>query len=123
MRMGEMSQRTGVHERMLRYYEQRGLLHPQRRPSGYREYDEADVTTVHRIRALLDAGLSTALIAEVLPCVREDDALLRPACPQVRAGLAAERERMNSAIAALTSSRDLLDRVLSPVPAAAGTAT
>jgi DNA-binding transcriptional MerR regulator len=114
MRMGEMSRRTGVHERMLRYYEQRGLLRPQRRPSGYREYGEADVTTVHRIRALLDAGLSTALIAEVLPCVRADGALLRPTCPQVRAGLAAERDRMTSAIAALSTSRDLLDRVLGP---------
>jgi DNA-binding transcriptional MerR regulator len=119
MRMGEMSQRTGVHERMLRYYEQRGLLHPQRRPSGYREYGEADVATVRRIRALLDAGLSTALIAEVLPCVRADGALLRPTCPQVRASLTAERERMTSAIAALSTSRDLLDQVLSP--AAAGT--
>lgn len=119
MRMGEMSQRTGVHERMLRYYEQRGLLHPQRRPSGYREYVEADVTAVLRIRALLDAGLSTALIAEVLPCVRNDGAVLRPACPQVRATLAAERDRMSSAIAALSTSRDLLEQVLDP--ASAGT--
>jgi DNA-binding transcriptional MerR regulator len=103
---------------MLRYYEQRGLLHPQRRPSGSREYGEADVTTVHRIRALLDAGLSTAPTPR---CCRACAMTVRSCGPRARrcASLAAERERMTSAIAALSTSRDLLDRVLSP--AAAGT--
>ena len=43
MRIGELSRRTGVPERLLRYYEEQDLLHPQRLPSGYREYTEEDV--------------------------------------------------------------------------------
>jgi DNA-binding transcriptional MerR regulator len=34
MRMKDMVRRTGVHERLLRYYEQQGLLAPERLPSG-----------------------------------------------------------------------------------------
>ncbi|TDD15156.1 MerR family transcriptional regulator [Kribbella turkmenica] len=48
--------RTGVSERLLRYYEDRGLLRPERLPSGYREYAESDVDLVGRIRTLPAAG-------------------------------------------------------------------
>ena len=53
MRIGELSRRTGVNERLLRYYEQQGLLRPERLPSGYRAYRASDVAVVRRIRALL----------------------------------------------------------------------
>lgn len=72
MRIGEMVRRTGVSERLLRYYEEQGLLTPDRLPSGYRVYAEGDVETVRRVRTLLNAGLTTATIARVLPCVREE---------------------------------------------------
>ncbi|MFI9533039.1 MerR family DNA-binding transcriptional regulator [Nocardia fusca] len=32
--------------RGLRYYEEQGLLRPQRRASGYREFTESDVESV-----------------------------------------------------------------------------
>lgn len=67
VRIGELSRRTGVSGRLLRYYEEQGLLYPQRRSSGYREYREGDVAAVRQIRALLAAGLGTPLIAGVLP--------------------------------------------------------
>ncbi|MYW17391.1 MerR family transcriptional regulator, partial [Streptomyces sp. SID2955] len=80
MRMGEMARRTGVSERLLRYYEEQGLLAPTRLPSGYRVYCEQDVETVRRIRTLLTAGLTTDTIARVLPCVREEGERLVPVC-------------------------------------------
>ncbi len=82
MRIGELSRRTGVSERLLRYYEEQGLLHPYRRPSGYREYQEGDVEVVRRIRTLLSAGLPTVLIAEVLPCMRNDGRSSSPPAPR-----------------------------------------
>jgi DNA-binding transcriptional MerR regulator len=117
MRMKDMVRRTGVHERLLRYYEQQGLLAPKRLPSGYREYTEADVQTVRRIRCLLAAGLSTTLIAQVLPCIQEDEsARLVPTCPTLVSQLRTERERMTEEITALRTSRAMLDKILAAAP-------
>ncbi|MBD2897391.1 hypothetical protein amrb99_63520 [Actinomadura sp. RB99] len=116
MRIGELSRRTGVHERLLRYYEEQRLLHPARRPSGYREYSEADVDTVRRIRSLLAAGLNTATIATILPCLREEDERLVPTCPDLVADLYTERERITKAITDLQISRSSLDAVIAAAP-------
>ncbi|MEO3870018.1 MerR family transcriptional regulator [Nonomuraea sp. B12E4] len=117
MRIGELSRRTGVAERLLRYYEEQGLLHPTRRSSGYREYGEADVGTVRRIRSLLAAGLNTATIAVVLPCLRDDDERLVPTCPDLVAQLGRERDRITAAIDDLRHSRAMLDTVIAAAPA------
>ncbi|MCT2594663.1 MerR family transcriptional regulator [Streptomyces sp. N2-109] len=116
MRMGEMVRRTGVNERLLRYYEQQGLLHPTRQPSGYRTYEDADVAVVRRIRSLLAAGLSTATIAQVLPCIREDGPQLVPTCPDLLAQLRQERERISTSISELQTSRGMLDTVIDAAP-------
>jgi DNA-binding transcriptional MerR regulator len=110
VRMREMVARTGVSERLLRYYEDQGLLTPERLPSGYREYAESDVDLVGRIRTLLAAGLSTSTIAQVLPCVTEK---LEPKCPVLIDQLQQERDRISASIKALEESRQLLDGVLS----------
>lgn len=115
--MGEMVRRTGVNERLLRYYETQGLLAPARLPSGYRVYAETDVATVRRIRTLLNAGLSTSVIAQVLPCVRDDGPRLVPTCGDLVARLRDERARIDAAITDLAASRDLLDDVISATPA------
>src|ERR1044072_321538 len=111
MRIGEMVRRTGVSERLLRYYEEQGLLAPERLPSGYRIYRDADVTTVRRIRTLLAAGLPTATIVRVLPCVRDDGPHLAPVCPGLVAELRQERERISHAIRGLETSRGLVAAV------------
>lgn len=117
MRIGELSRKTGVHERLLRYYEEQSLLQPERRPSGYREYSEADVDTVRRIRSLLAAGLNTATIATILPCLRDDGERLVPTCSDLLADLTKERERITKAITDLQSSRAALDKVIAAAPA------
>ncbi|KWT62121.1 MerR family transcriptional regulator [Streptomyces albus subsp. albus] len=116
MRMKEMVRRTGVHERLLRYYEQQGLLAPERLPSGYRVYSESDVEVVRRIRCLLAAGLPTSLIAQVLPCIRSDDGRLVPTCPDLVAQLRQESERITRAIEELQTSRTMLDTVIAAAP-------
>ncbi|MDO3701346.1 MerR family transcriptional regulator [Micromonospora sp. C28SCA-DRY-2] len=116
MRIGELSRRTGVHERLLRYYEQQGLLQPNRRPSGYREYSDSHVETVRRIRSLLAAGLSTNTIATVLPCLRDDNERLVPTCPDLVTDLCQERDRITAAITELQASRAMLDTVINAAP-------
>ncbi|GAA3647856.1 MerR family transcriptional regulator [Nonomuraea antimicrobica] len=116
MRIGELSRRTGVHERLLRYYEQQGLLWPERAASGYRYYQESDIDTVQRIRRLLAAGLNTETIAQVLPCVRVRAGDLVPLCPETVDNLRHQRERIAHAIEELRASRDLLDAVIDAGP-------
>ncbi|MFG2395696.1 MerR family transcriptional regulator [Streptomyces lydicus] len=122
MRIGEMVRRTGVSERLLRYYEEQGLLAPTRLPSGYRVYTDMDVDTVRRIRTLLAAGLPTTTIAQVLPCVRDDGSTLAPVCSDLVAELRRERERITQAIKDLQTSRGILDAVIAAGPANSGRA-
>ncbi|ROO88916.1 DNA-binding transcriptional MerR regulator [Actinocorallia herbida] len=112
MRIGELARRTGVSTRLLRYYEEQGLLEPRRNASGYRDYSEEDLAAVLRVRRLLAAGLPTVTIASVLPCLREDGTALVPTCPDLLADLRRERDRMERAIADLTASRDALTKVI-----------
>lgn len=108
MRIGELARHTGVSIRSLRYYEEKGLLHPDRTPTGYRVFDHADITTVAHIRTLLAAGLNTDLIAEILSCMSDERSLL-DGC---RDRLTVERRRMSQDIERLTTARSLLDDLL-----------
>ncbi|MFD5430583.1 MerR family transcriptional regulator [Kitasatospora sp. NPDC127067] len=110
MRIGELARRAGVTPRALRYYEEQGLPAPERRPSGYHEYDERDVDTVRGIRTLLAAGLNSTVIAEILhglplPGQRTPG----PTCPELLAGLARERARITRQMDELARARGLLD--------------
>ncbi|MEV0417727.1 MerR family transcriptional regulator [Streptosporangium canum] len=112
MRIGELSRRTGASVRSLRYYEEQGLLQPARLPSGYREYGEEDVSIVRGIRLMLAAGLNSATIAELLPCMTDDGQTLRPSCSGMLPDLHRERERLSGAVAELLTARDALDTLI-----------
>lgn len=105
MRIGELARRTGVSPRSLRYYEAQGLLTPERAPSGYRDYAESDIALVRRVRTLLAAGLSTAQIAQILPCLAELGDALVPTCDELVTELTREHTRMGQDIAALETTR------------------
>jgi DNA-binding transcriptional MerR regulator len=73
-----------VNRRLLRYYEEQGLLGPVRLANGYREYTESDVAAVRHIRSLLAAGLPTMVIARLLHCVHDEGGRMVPsACPDM----------------------------------------
>lgn len=57
---------VGVGVQTLRVYEARGLLSPARTAGGTRRYSSANIERLHRIAALLEAGLNLAGIAMVL---------------------------------------------------------
>jgi DNA-binding transcriptional MerR regulator len=69
MKIGELARETGVSPRLLRYYEEQGLLASQRGDGGHRRYADDAPAVVGHIRALLAAGLSSTVIRELLPCV------------------------------------------------------
>ncbi|MFF5254623.1 MerR family transcriptional regulator [Streptomyces leeuwenhoekii] len=112
MFIGELARRTGVSTRSLRYYEQQGLLRPQRRASGYREFDESDVAAVRRVRILLAAGLNTDLIREVLPCMADEGAILAPTCEEMAQDLKHEHERLSRSIEQLQAAHAMLGSII-----------
>lgn len=87
MLIGELARRASTTPRAVRYYEERGLLTPQRTSAGYRVYDEAAVLQVQRIRALIDAGFDSGLVSRVLPCLRDGSFTRIDLCPNLRASI------------------------------------
>ena len=112
MRISQISERTGIPARLLRYYEEQGLLAPARNASGYRDYDDRDVEVASSVRLLLDAGLSTATIRTVAPCLIERAGRLAPLCAEIIDDLKREQARIEASIMTLAASRDAIGAVI-----------
>lgn len=113
MRIGELADRTGVSRRSLRYYEEQGLLVSVRSDGGHRTYAETAVDRVIRIQELYAAGLNSAKIGEILPCMRDaDGGPNERATPRLVDELLAERDRISQQIGELERTREVLDEVI-----------
>lgn len=67
MRIGQVASRVGIGIETIRYYEREGLLAlPQRRPSGYRQYDESAIARLLFIRRTKELGFSLDEIKQLL---------------------------------------------------------
>ncbi len=106
MRIGELSRRTGVSTRSLRYYEQRGLLRARRDTNDYRSYGPDSADTVARIRELLAAGMNTDAIRDLLPCAQGGPALI--SCALSRAVVERQMAQLDEEIEKLLSHREAL---------------
>lgn len=103
MRIGDLAQRTGASVRSLRYYEEQGLVLPERTPGGHREYEEDDVARVGFVQLLLAAGLPSRKIREILPIL--DTGI---ATAPMQDHLEDEHVRLTAQIEELTRTRDRL---------------
>ncbi len=117
MRIGELSRRTGVSERMLRYYEQEGLLRPARTDAGYRDYGSDELEAVLRIRLLSTSGLKIDAIRVLLPCMVDAREVFMP-CDEIRATLRGELDKLEQKIHALMESRSVVAQFLIGLDAA-----
>lgn len=68
LQIGEVAERTGVTQRTLRFYEEKGLLKPPTRmEGGFRLYSEDDIRRVEQIRRLQKLlGFTLAEIKEMV---------------------------------------------------------
>jgi DNA-binding transcriptional MerR regulator len=99
LRIGQVAQRAGVSTRALRYYEEQGLLEPERTPSGQRVFPASAVARVQLVQQLFAAGLSSPLLAALLPAIdaRHVDA-------DLSARLLLEHARLESEVADLQAA-------------------
>lgn len=111
MRIGELSERTGASVRSIRYYEGQGLLGADRTSSGQRVFRADAVQRVALIRRLLDAGLNSRSIADVLPCIT--DPSIRT--PYLARRLGQERARILAEIDQLSRTAEALDEVIDEI--------
>jgi DNA-binding transcriptional MerR regulator len=98
LQIGEVAERTGVTQRTLRFYEEKGLLRPpSRMDGGFRLYSEDDVRRVEQIRKLQNLlGVTLADIKEMVDAgemLRELRAQYRP-----EAGIDEKRRQLLKAI-------------------------
>ncbi|PCF94405.1 MerR family transcriptional regulator [Vreelandella nigrificans] len=114
MKIGELSKRTSVSIRMLRYYEEVGLLKPERGVNGYRDYALDEVRTVERIKLLGSAGMTLATIQQFLPCVRGEVPVFEP-CDELRNVLREQMDIADQKMVKLAQSRAILESFLSEV--------
>ena len=73
MNIGQAAKASGVSAKMIRYYEQTGLI-PQagRTASGYRDYSASDVHVLRFVRRSRDLGFSVVEISELLNLWRDE---------------------------------------------------
>ena len=74
MRIGELSQRTSVPTKTIRFYEDRGVLPtPDRAPNGYRDYPEDAVDRLRFVKDAQSTGLTLTEISAILDLRRQGD--------------------------------------------------
>jgi len=71
MNIGNAAERSGVSAKMIRYYEEIGLVTASRRANGYRDYDENDVSVLQFIRRTRDLGFSLDEVSNLLALWRD----------------------------------------------------
>ncbi|HEY9365733.1 MAG TPA: MerR family transcriptional regulator [Agromyces sp.] len=113
MRIGELSTRTGVATRLLRYYEEQGLVSSTREHNGYRDYADAAIERVNQVRGLIEAGIPTAVIRDMLPCLASTSHASAPVIQRELAETLAERRaQLDQRIGCLAKNRDAITTYL-----------
>ncbi|PVZ12869.1 methyltransferase domain-containing protein [Actinomycetospora cinnamomea] len=72
--VGELAEATGLSVRVLRHWDQRGVVSPSRTPAGHRLYDADDVVRLHRAITLRALGLRLDQVAALLDGADPDPA-------------------------------------------------
>jgi DNA-binding transcriptional MerR regulator len=106
MRIGELSRRSGVSERSLRYYEQQGLLDADRGSNGYREYDDAAVQRASTIQMLFGMDFPKDVVRSVLACSGHAADAAHASHDGLAEQLVAVRERLAERIERLTAAHE-----------------
>ena len=108
MNIGSVSQRSGLPAKTIRYYEDIGLIQPDRRDNGYRDYSTEDV---HRLRFLQRSrglGFSVEECRQLLSLYGDR----HRESAEVKAIAEAKLSEIDRKLAELTGLRDMLKHLV-----------
>ncbi|MBB3065900.1 MULTISPECIES: Cu(I)-responsive transcriptional regulator [Limibacillus] len=109
MRIGEVSRRTGVPSKTIRYYEEIGLIDAASRTiSGYRDYGHHELETLRFISRARGLGFTVAQVEDLLALWNDRDRN----SAQVKQVAAEHLRRIDEKIAELRSIRGTLSHLM-----------
>ncbi|HEU5473332.1 MAG TPA: MerR family transcriptional regulator [Actinophytocola sp.] len=109
MKIGQVAQQAGVSVDTVRFYERRGVLPAaDRRPSGYRVFNESTVDRIRTAKALQDMGFT---LDEVIDALHAHDTG-GATCDSERWRLQAVIDRIDTKIADLQRARQHAQDIL-----------
>ncbi|USA46276.1 MerR family transcriptional regulator [Acinetobacter sp. C26M] len=111
MNLAKVAKLTQVSPRMLRYYENLGLVQPKRTANNYRDYSQKNIEDIHKIKILNDAGMNLKDIQVLLSCFDLADRRFS-LCSVVLSKLENELKQVDGQLSKLQRSHDLLKSFL-----------
>lgn len=106
MTISEVSEKYGLSQDTLRYYEKVGAIPPvHRTKNGIRDYNEEDCGWIELVKCMRGAGLSVEALIQYVKLMRQgDDTLV-----QRRDLLAEQREQLTAQLEAIHVAKQQLD--------------
>jgi MerR family transcriptional regulator, copper efflux regulator len=108
MNIGDASDRTGLPAKTIRYYEEIGLVRPDRGENGYRDYREADIHKLRFLQRSRGLGFSVEECRQLLSLYEDRDR----ASADVRRIAIAKLEEIDRKIRELTVLRRTLETLV-----------
>lgn len=109
--IGTLARRAGVSVDTVRYYEKSGLLTPEARlPSGYRRYNDVQVSRLRFIRRAQELGFTLKDIRELLGLSKQRDVA------KVKRAAQKKLTEVEARLTALTRIRDGLATLVATCP-------
>jgi len=106
--LAELSRTVGLPKDTIRFWEKRGLVHPQRSPNGYRAFGQEDVQRMNLIKLAKEAGFTLEAISDFLDRILDDQASFR----DLSGVLLEQLHRCEENIQRMTMARDNLKRII-----------
>ncbi|MBX3598344.1 MAG: Cu(I)-responsive transcriptional regulator [Rhizobiaceae bacterium] len=108
MNVGRASEISGLPAKTIRYYEDIGLISPQRAGNGYRDYSQDDIDRLAFLRRARSLGFSIENCRQLMELYRDGDR----ASQDVRAVALAHMEEVEHKIAELEAMRTNLQKLV-----------
>ena len=104
--IGDLARRTGLAVSAIRFYEEKGLVHPTRSPGGQRRFRRSDIRRLSFIRIAQQLGLTIDAIASELAALPDGRTPTARDWAKISGSI---KSVLDARIDAMTQMRDRLD--------------